>query len=89
MVVKRRSSTLLVGGVVPSLFRCLQSIQNLDSGIISKIVVHDNASEDNIDHLDSDFPQVIVTKNSHNIGFARAVNEGLAKSAAPNDWRVG
>lgn len=65
------------------LFRCLRSIQNLDNGIICRISVQDNASDDDVYRVGSEFPQVIVCKNNHNIGFARAINNGLRQVTAP------
>ena len=65
------------------LLRCLQSIGTIDNGIMSNIFVQDNASEDQVDRVSSEFPHVIVSKQSRNIGFARAINKTLSQSAAP------
>jgi GT2 family glycosyltransferase len=51
--------------------------------ISTKVFIQDNASDDDVDRLGSEFPQAIVSKNRKNIGFARAVNKGLTQSAAP------
>jgi GT2 family glycosyltransferase len=65
------------------LFRCLQSIKTIDNGIMSNIYIQDNASEDYVDRVSPKFPHVIVSKQSRNIGFARAINKALNQSAAP------
>jgi GT2 family glycosyltransferase len=65
------------------LLRCLQSIEAADGGLMSNIFVQDNASEDYVDRVFHEFPQVIVSKQSRNIGFARAINKALSQSEAP------
>ena len=65
------------------LLRCLQSIGAIDNGTMSNIFVHDNASEDHVDRVSPEFPHVIVSKQSRNIGFARAINKALCQSGAP------
>ena len=56
---------------------CLGSIKKSLNGIDAKIFVQDNASTDGIDRIASKFPRVILTKNRRNLGFAKAVNQGL------------
>lgn len=65
------------------LLRCLGSIYDSSQGIRTNIFVQDNASEDGIDRVLSMFPKVLLTKNSSNMGFARAVNKGLRQGSAP------
>lgn len=66
--------------VKPELRKCL-------SGLVVKsatldIIVVDNRSKDGTPAmLESEFPRVKCVKNLHNVGFARAVNQGIAKSA--------
>ena len=44
-------------------------------------IVVDNASQDDSLHLaQKDFPQLVVIHNSLNVGFAKAVNQGLRKA---------
>lgn len=44
------------------------------------LIVVDNASQDDSLCLaEKDFPQLVVIRNSENVGFARAVNQGLKK----------
>lgn len=65
------------------LLRCLRSIYNSLQELPAKIFVHDNASEDNVDRVTSMFPQVLLSKNRYNLGFAKAVNNALKQGAAP------
>jgi GT2 family glycosyltransferase len=65
------------------LLRCLASIYDSPIGISAKIFVQDNASEDGVDRVLSMFPKVLLTKNSSNMGFSRAVNKGLRQGSAP------
>lgn len=45
------------------------------------LIVVDNASQDNSLCLaEKDFPQLVVIRNSENVGFAKAVNQGLRKA---------
>jgi GT2 family glycosyltransferase len=54
------------------------------------LIVVDNASQDNSLCLaEKDFPRLIVIRNSENVGFAKAVNQGLRKageSQATHVW---
>ncbi len=76
IIVNYNSTDFLLG--------CLKSLFD-DVRVLSRIRVHviDNASKDNVDRVSSRFPQVVVTKNEHNVGFARALNCGLRQSSAP------
>jgi GT2 family glycosyltransferase len=65
------------------LMLCLRSIYDSLGDISATVFIQDNASDDDVNRLHSRFPQAIVSKNRDNIGFARAVNKGLAQSAAP------
>ena len=47
------------------------------------IYVQDNASDDNLDIIKKQFPKVHFSRNSHNIGFAAAVNNALKISKKP------
>ncbi len=62
--------------------RCLESIHRFppDGGRWEAIVI-DNASRDGSDHMVSEeFPQVRLVRNRRNVGYARAVNQGLRLS---------
>jgi GT2 family glycosyltransferase len=65
------------------LLSCLQSIYASLREVEAKIYVQDNASTDDPDRLSSRFPQVLLAKNSCNIGFAKAVNIALKQSSSP------
>ena len=65
------------------LMLCLRSIYDSLGDIPATVFIQDNASDDDVDRLHSTFPQAVVSKNRDNIGFAGAVNKGLAQSAAP------
>ena len=64
--------------------RCLSSIPAALSGRQAEIVVVDNAStDDTVAAIRSGFPEVTLLVNDSNVGFAAAVNQGAANSAAP------
>lgn len=53
------------------------------TGWLNSVVV-DNASQDgSADAVASEFPAVELIRNSDNVGFARAANQGLARASAP------
>lgn len=67
--------------------RCLESLFSnpLETASLEVLVV-DNASTDNsVVVLRQRFPQLHIIANSENIGFARAVNQGL-KNLSPADY---
>lgn len=67
------------------LLECLRSIyMSLGTTIAANVYVFDNASEDNVNLLKQKFPQVFLSKNRRNIGFAKAVNYSISKTGAPN-----
>ncbi len=58
--------------------KCIQSIKEAAKGLRIEIIIVDNASSDDIvENLHTNFPEVIVIKNTKNEGFARAVNKGV------------
>jgi N-acetylglucosaminyl-diphospho-decaprenol L-rhamnosyltransferase len=68
------------------LSECLRgaSADAASSGIALEIVVVDNASRDGtVAALAEGFPAVKVVANRENVGYARAVNQGLAATSAP------
>lgn len=67
------------------LLHCIESLLNAAGTISLSIHVHDNASSkgDDVDRLTRDFPEVLLTKNHRNLGFAKAVNNALKQGAAP------
>lgn len=69
------------GGNEP--LECLSSIEKLNypSKEIEVIVV-DNASTDGSDfQIEKKYPRVKMIKNSQNLGFAKAINQGIKKSS--------
>ncbi len=65
------------------LLRCLDSLFNSSNRWALEIWVEDNDSSDDVDRVRAFFPEVQLTKNECNLGFACAVNNALHKSAAP------
>ncbi len=64
----------------PELRRCLRSAAT-SRGVSLKIVVVDNAStDDNVNMIRDEFPQVDLIVNMTNRGFAAAVNQGLTRA---------
>ena len=62
----------------------LQSLASHLAGREWEAVVVDNASTDGSDTLANAFaPRVRLIRNSNNVGFGRAVNQGMAASSAP------
>jgi N-acetylglucosaminyl-diphospho-decaprenol L-rhamnosyltransferase len=61
--------------------RCLCSIYETIEGLSFEVIVIDNASGDGSATMVRDlFPQVRLIENQTNVGFARANNQGVAKS---------
>ena len=59
----------------------LHSIEKASSNISKEIIIIDNASDDGSKELIRDkFPSVIFITNNVNVGFGRAINQGLAIS---------
>jgi GT2 family glycosyltransferase/glycosyltransferase involved in cell wall biosynthesis len=66
------------------LLSCLRSIfDGIQSRSYVKVFVIDNASKDNVSRVITMFPQVILTKNDRNLGFAEAINRGIEQGSAP------
>ncbi len=65
------------------LLNCLESLYRARGDFRGKIFVQDNASTDNVDRVLQHFPEVILRKNSTNLGFSAAVNQTLKESRAP------
>jgi GT2 family glycosyltransferase/glycosyltransferase involved in cell wall biosynthesis len=65
------------------LLQCLKSLHESLNGFSARIIVEDNASTDGVSRVRAMFPQVVLSENADNLGFAKAVNQGLAASDAP------
>ncbi|MFH0952016.1 MAG: glycosyltransferase family 2 protein [Patescibacteria group bacterium] len=61
--------------------RCLRSIKQSDYSNSSEIIVIDNASGDATPDILSSFENIIHTRNTANLGFATANNQGYVQSS--------
>lgn len=65
------------------LLRCLKSIYDFLEDLPAKVFIQDNDSRDGIDRVRTEFPQIMLSKNDHNLGFSRAVNNALTQGGSP------
>jgi GT2 family glycosyltransferase/glycosyltransferase involved in cell wall biosynthesis len=65
------------------LLHCLRSVYDSLHELLAKILIVDNASDDRVDRVEAEFPQVMLLKNSYNIGFSKAVNNALKQCDSP------
>jgi GT2 family glycosyltransferase len=65
------------------LIRCLESLYTSVEDIPVNVFVQDNNSTDGLERVRAGFPQVHLTKNIRNLGFAKAVNRSLTQCNAP------
>ena len=65
------------------LIKCLKSIYYSLGDISVNIFVQDNDSDDDVNRISEFFPEVMVTNNTYNMGFAAAVNQALKISFSP------
>jgi GT2 family glycosyltransferase len=60
---------------------CLESLLDQPQGVRVEVIVVDNASRDGAaDMVEHEFPDVILYRNSHNLGFARANNQAARRA---------
>src|SRR5436309_4251430 len=60
---------------------CLESLHDQPQGVRLETVVVDNASRDGAaDMVARDFPEVVLVRNSTNVGFARASNQAADRA---------
>lgn len=78
------ASPVEVSVIIPSfnqpdlLKQCLTALSEGISNITCQVIVADNASRDNsIKIVTEQFPEVTLLRNETNVGFARAVNQGI------------
>src|SRR5262245_8477700 len=61
---------------------CLESLCRRPQGVRVEVVVVDNGSADGApDMVAAEFPEVVLVRNAHNAGFARANNQAAARAA--------
>ena len=64
---------------------CLRSLEAGSDGLSVEVVVVDNASSDgSVEMVDREFPHVRLIRNTQNVGFARACNQGAGNPEANN-----
>jgi GT2 family glycosyltransferase len=64
------------------LLPCLRAIFEKEEGIFREVIVVDNGSQDGSEsEAKKAFPLVHLIQNEENLGFARAVNQGLQKAS--------
>jgi GT2 family glycosyltransferase len=63
--------------------RCLESFRGAIIRKDVKVLIQDNCSSDGVERIKELFPDVSLSRNSFNIGFARAVNKALATTPSP------
>src|SRR5438876_720723 len=60
---------------------CLESLQDQPQGVRLETIVVDNASQDGAAAMVArDFPDVILVRNSANVGFAKANNQAAGRA---------
>jgi GT2 family glycosyltransferase len=64
------------------LLRCMKSVFEYDQRISREVIVVDNGSQDGSENeVKKTFPLIHLVENEKNLGFARAVNQGLMKAS--------
>ncbi len=64
------------------LLGCLKALTNSDEGLSREVIVVDNGSQDGSpDELKRFFPTVHLIGNQNNLGFAKAVNQGIREAS--------
>lgn len=63
--------------------RCLNGLESGLAGLAAEVIVVDNASSDTSADRVAAHPEVQLIYNETNVGFARAVNQGVARSSSP------
>ena len=64
------------------LLPCVRSVLESEQGISSELIVVDNGSRDGSgDEVKKTFPFIHLVENGKNLGFAKAVNQGLQKAS--------
>jgi len=62
------------------LLKCLESIYTHVDKVAVNVIVIENNSQNHIDRVEVAYPQVILIRNTSNVGFAAAINQGIRES---------
>ncbi len=63
------------------LVECIQSVYKFTTKLSFEIVVVDNASsDDSVEMLEAEFPEIKLIKNTQNVGFAKANNQAYLEA---------
>lgn len=75
-------SIIIVNWNVKDLLKnCLASIQKSVFGLSYEIIIVDNNSSDgSVEVIEKEYPNVILIKSRHNLGYGRANNQGIKKA---------
>ncbi|MDP1553765.1 MAG: glycosyltransferase family 2 protein [Methanobacteriaceae archaeon] len=62
---------------------CFDSLntQNGQTGLKEVIIVDNNSSDNSVEFIKKNYPQFILIENKENLGFARAINQGIEVSS--------
>ena len=77
-------SIVIVGyNSLPELGQCLASVRDSVASLRSETVVVDNGSADGtVEFVEREHPEVRLVANGRNLGYSRAVNQGIAEATA-------
>jgi len=75
VIVNYKSTSLLI--------ECIDSIYRTLNGMKANIFVEDNGSDDDVTGIKIPFPEVVLTENHTNMGFAKGANRGIWRGRAP------
>jgi len=64
------------------LLKCLESIYANVGKVAVSVIVIENNSQNHIDRVEAAYPQVILIRNTSNVGFAAAINQGVKISSS-------
>lgn len=62
------------------IINCLGSLKKIDYKKTETIIVDNGSSDGSIEYIRSQYPKVIIIKNSNNLGFSKANNQGIKKA---------
>ena len=76
-----RISGPVVGAIGLERARLFDVVRVGEIGLVGEIIVVDNCSTDgSAEVIESEFPTVTLIKNASNLGYAKAVNQGIGQS---------